>query len=66
MAWNEPGGDRNKDKDPWNDGRGGGQGPDGCFLARPEINLGRVFGGGDDDNGGGGAVAAAMVGRRSA
>lgn len=54
MAWNEPGGDRNKDKDPWSDGRGGGQGPDvDAFLARLKSNLGRVFGGGDDDNGGG-------------
>ena len=52
MAWNEPGGGKNKD--PWNDGRGG-QGPDvDAFLDRLKANLGRVFGGGDDGRSGGG------------
>ncbi len=52
MAWNEPGGDKNKgSKDPWNnDGRGGGQGPDvDAFIERLKSNIGRVFGGGGDE-----------------
>ena len=55
MAWNEPGGDKNKgSKDPWNnDGRGGGQGPDvDAFIERLKSNIGRVFGGGDDGRSG--------------
>lgn len=49
MAWNEPGGDKNKgSKDPWNTGNSG-QGSDvDAFLNRLKSNLGRVFGGGDD------------------
>ena len=55
MAWNEPGGDKNKgSKDPWNNGgRGGGQGPDvDAFIERLKSNIGRVFGGGDDGRSG--------------
>lgn len=52
MAWNEPGGGKNKgSKDPWNQG-GGGQGADvDAFLDRLKTSLGRVFGG--DDGGAG-------------
>lgn len=53
MAWNEPGGDKNKgSKDPWDRGNDG-QGADvDAFLARLKAGLGRVFGGDEGDGGG--------------
>ncbi|HRQ35874.1 MAG TPA: FtsH protease activity modulator HflK [Chiayiivirga sp.] len=56
MAWNTPGGGKDKDpKDSWDGGRGG-QGPDvDAFLDRLKANLGRVFGGDDGRAGRGGA-----------
>lgn len=55
MAWNEPGGGKNKgSKDPWNQGTNGlGKDVD-AFLDRLKASLGRVFGGDDDRSGGGG------------
>ena len=58
MAWNEPGGDKNKgSKDPW-ERPDGSQGADvDAFLARLKSGLGRVFGGDDEGgNGGGGGT----------
>ncbi len=54
MAWNEPGGGKNKgSKDPWNQGEGG-QGADvDAFINRLKSSLGRVFGGDDGRSGGG-------------
>ncbi len=56
MAWNTPGG--GKDRDPKDSGSGGrgGQGPDvDAFLDRLKSNLGRVFGGDDGRSGRGGS-----------
>ncbi len=53
MAWNEPGGGKNKgSKDPWNQGTGQGADVD-AFLDRLKSSLGRVFGGDDERRGGG-------------
>ena len=53
MAWNEPGG--GKQRDPWKDGGGGGSSPDfDAFLKRISAFFNRMFGGG----GGGFAIAA--------
>ncbi len=64
MAWNEPGGGNNKDKDPWgNNNRGGNQGPPDLDEALKQLmdKLNGMFGGkkpsgsGGDKNSGGGA-----------
>lgn len=52
MAWNQPGG--NGDRDPWGGGRGGGQqGPPDLdeVLRKLQASLGRVFGGGRSGGG---------------
>lgn len=62
MAWNQPGG--NGDRDPWGGGRGGGQqgGPPDLdeVLRKLQASLGRIFGGGKSgrgpSGGGGGAL----------
>ena len=66
MAWNTPGGGKDKDpKDPWDKGRGG-QGADvDAFLERLKANLGRVFGsdgGGRGGNGGTGGSGGPSLG----
>lgn len=62
MAWNEPGGNRNDDRDPWGSGKGGGnnnQGPPDLdeALKKGLDKLNRLFGGkgggGRGDDGGG-------------
>ena len=56
MAWNEPGG--GKQRDPWKDGGGGGSSPDfDAFLKRISAFFNRMFGGG----GGGFAIAAVGI-----
>ena len=58
MAWNEPGG--GKQRDPWKDGGGGGPSPDfDALFKRITGFFGRLFGGGGN-NGGGGFVIAAI------
>jgi membrane protease subunit HflK len=51
MAWNQPGG--NGDRDPWGGGRGGQQGPPDLdeVLRKLQASLGRVFGGGKSGGG---------------
>jgi len=57
MAWNEPGG--GKQRDPWKDGGGGGGSPDfDALFKRFSGFFGRLFGGGGNGGGGGFFVAA--------
>jgi len=51
MAWNQPGG--NGDRDPWGGGRGGQQGPPDLdeVLRKLQASLGRIFGGGKSGGG---------------
>jgi len=57
MAWNEPGG--GKQRDPWKDGGGGGPSPDfDALLKRITGFFGRLFGGGGNGGGGGFVIAA--------
>jgi membrane protease subunit HflK len=59
MAWNEPGG--GKQRDPWKDGGGGGPSPDfDALWKRITGFFGRLFGGGGGNGGGGGFVVAAL------
>ena len=62
MAWNEPGGDNNKPKNPWG---GGDQGPPDLdeALKKLQEKLGGLFGGGGGGGGGAGlALSGAMLG----
>ncbi|MEP6159841.1 MAG: FtsH protease activity modulator HflK [Halieaceae bacterium] len=56
MAWNEPGGDGNKPRDPWG---GGDQGPPDLDEAMRKVRqqLSGIFGGGGSGSGGGGSSA---------
>jgi membrane protease subunit HflK len=57
MAWNEPGG--GKQRDPWRDGGGSGGGPDlDALLKRIRAFFGRLFDGGGNGGGNGFLVAA--------
>jgi len=57
MAWNEPGG--GKQRDPWKDGGGGGPSPDfDALFKRITGFFGRLFGGGGNGGGGGFVIAA--------
>lgn len=64
MAWNEPGG--GKQRDPWKDGGGGGSSPDfDALMKRLNGLLGRLFGGGGGGgagSGGGGGFLIAAIG----
>jgi modulator of FtsH protease HflK len=63
MAWNEPGG--GKQRDPWKDGGGGGSSPDfDAILKRISGFFGRLIGGGGGggSGGGGGGFVVAIVG----
>jgi membrane protease subunit HflK len=57
MAWNEPGGDDKKPRDPWG---GGNQGPPDLdeALRKLQEKLGGLFGGGSGRSGGGPSMAA--------
>ena len=64
MAWNEPGGNDNKPRDPWG---GGDQGPPDLdeALRKLQAKLGGLFGGGKSGGGkpgGGGGPSAAVSG----
>ena len=71
MAWNEPGGGNNKDKDPWgNNNRGGNQGPPDLDEALKQLmdKLNGMFGGkkpsgagGDNSSGGAGGIFGLVV-----
>ncbi len=71
MAWNEPGGGNNKDKDPWgNNNRGGNQGPPDLDEALKQLmdKLNGMFGGkkpsgagGDNSSGGAGGIFGLIV-----
>ena len=64
MAWNEPGGNNNNDKDPW----GNDQGPPDLdeALKKLQEKLNGIFGGkggsGGGSSGGGGGISGALVG----
>lgn len=61
MAWNEPGG--GKQRDPWKDGGGGGPSPDfDALMKRISGFLGRLFGGSGSNNSSGGGLLIAAVG----
>ena len=53
MAWNEPGG--GKQRDPWRDNGGGGKNDLDEAIKRAKEMLGRLFGGGGGNNGSGGS-----------
>jgi len=60
MAWNEPGG--GKQRDPWREGGGGGPSPDlDALLKRLRDAMGRLFGGGGSGGGGLWLAVVAMV-----
>ncbi|MCX2982732.1 FtsH protease activity modulator HflK [Halieaceae bacterium IMCC14734] len=61
MAWNEPGGNDNKPRDPWG---GGEQGPPDLdeALRKLQEKLGGLFGGGKSGGGGSGGPSAAVSG----
>ena len=71
MAWNEPGGGNNKDKDPWgNNNRGGNQGPPDLDEALKQLmdKLNGMFGGkkpsgagGDNSSGGAGGIFGLII-----
>jgi len=73
MAWNEPGGGNNKDKDPWgNNNRGGNQGPPDLDEALKQLmdKLNGMFGGkkkssggdgGNSSNGAGGIIGVIVL-----
>jgi len=66
MAWNEPGGDGGKDKDPWNTNRGnrGNQGPPDLdeLFKNLQKKFGSIFGGGGSGGGNSGRGSSGFSG----